>query len=178
MAETLSPQLNLARQWLNQLKCSVELMPEDPSVGRPFVALGVTRGASRFLVFETDTKVLVITAQIIPGQDAREVANSLSHDAQMKMLDVVKNTLLSDPRTGFDIIPKDVMRVGAIEAIRFEQLLRIDDGTVESFNRFEDAIQSVVSGTVKVMNLYMSAFRPAGIPKNKKGEHAAGQGYG
>ncbi len=176
MIEDLSPQLERARRWLIQLKCRVELMPVDLSVGRPFTALGVTRGQSKFMVFETDAEVLIVTAQITPGKDVHEATNSLSHDAQVKMLDLVKSSLLSDPRTGFDILPRDVTRVGAIEAIRFEQLLRIDDGTTASFNRFEDAIQSVVSGSVKIMNLYGTVFRPTAKPS--KGERAAGQGYG
>lgn len=178
MNESLSPQLELARKWLIQLNCGVEVMPADLSVGRPFTALGVTRAMSKFLVFETEKGVLVVTLLVSPGTDVRDVANSLSHEAQVKMLDLVKSTLISDPRTGFDIIPADAARIGAVQAIRLEQLMRIDDGSVSSFNKFEDSIQSVVSGAVRVSNLYIAAFRPAGAARDKKGEKPVGPGYG
>jgi hypothetical protein len=166
MTDVMGAQLDLARRWLSALKCEIEIMPADPSVQRTFLALGVKRGATRFLVFETDSNVLVVTALLQTGHDVRQITANLSEGAQEKMLDLLKNTLVSDPLTGYDILPLDAVSVGKVDAIRFERLLKIED-TAVSFTQFEDAVQSIVSACVRVTVLFQAAFRQPAAGRTK-----------
>jgi hypothetical protein len=113
----------------------------------------ITHGAINILVREQGSCVAVFIVVKVPDDVRGKLANLMPEDKQRFYI-TLRGELSSNSRTAFSFIPQNLGDVGQLEALNIEQLLKISEDDVSSFNRFCDALQEIVTTTVKALSVF------------------------
>lgn len=79
----------------------------------------------------------------------------LKAPVQQKLLAAFRHALMANERTAFALAPPNLPKGYMSEVTRFavEQVIRIDERDLSSFNRFADGIQEVITTALKAASL-------------------------
>jgi hypothetical protein len=151
--------LKLAEKWLKEIGNEVSPAEATNQQGETLPALQVKHGAVSVLVIDRNGVMTVLSVLQIPPE-LRLATQKLSNETQEQMLGVLRAALMDNPRTGWTLFPPTVTRVGDLQGIQMNQLFKIDGDQSAAFNRLADAMQEVVTMTVKVGSIFGGALRP------------------
>jgi hypothetical protein len=164
-----TPQLQLAEKWLKEIGNEVAPAEATSQQGETFPALQVKHGQVALMVIDRNGVLSVLSILQIPPE-LRQTTQQLSNETQEQMLAVLRGALMENPRTGWTLFPPTVTRVGDLQAIQLNQLLKITGDESAAFNRLADAMQEVVTLTIKIGSIYGGALRPgASLPVSHPG---------
>jgi hypothetical protein len=77
--------------------------------------------------------------------DVRKKLLALSSEAKQKVLIALSGELSSNSRTAYVFVPLDTRGIDDLQGFLVQQLLKISEQDVGSFNRLCDAVQEVVT---------------------------------
>ena len=164
MTVPLTAQLELVGRWATELGNKVSQTEATNPAGQSVPALQVQHGVVTLLVVDQSGTVAVLSIIQFPPE-ARKITRQLSNDVQERLLNIMRNAMMDNPRTGWTITPPTATRAGDVEVIQLVQLLRIDEQGTQSFNRLADALQELATMTIKVGSFYGGALRPGATPQ-------------
>jgi hypothetical protein len=113
----------------------------------------ITHGAIKILVREQGSCVVVFFQAKVPDA-VRKKPGDLTLEDKQRLLIILRGELSSNSRTGFSFIPQNFGSVDQLEAFSVEQLLKVSEDDVSSFNRFCDALQETITTAVKALWLF------------------------
>lgn len=164
-----TPQLQLAEKWLREIGNEVSPADATSQQGETFPALQVKHGQVTVMVIDRNGVLTVLSVLQIPPE-LRQTTQQLSNETQEQMLAVLRGALMDNPRTGWTLFPSTVTRVGDLQAIQLNQLLKIIGDEASAFNRLADALQEVVTLTIRIGSIYGGVLRPgASLPVSRSG---------
>ena len=97
---------------------------------------------------------MVVFVQVKVTDDVRKKLADLAPEDKQRLLIALRGELSSNSRTGFSFIPQKFSSVDQLEAFNVEQLLKISEDDVSSFNRFCDALQEIVTTAMKAVSVF------------------------
>jgi hypothetical protein len=153
MTLPLTPQLLLAQKWAKELGNGVMELTAKDAEGREAPGFGLAHGPANLGVIERDG-VLMVSALLAVDPALAKLTGQLPPSLQLKMLETVKAAFMDCPRVGWNIIPPTAPGIGQVRQFLLVELLRIEEGSVESFNRFSDAIQKSTTLWVRTTQVY------------------------
>ena len=87
-------------------------------------------------------------------EDVRKRLAQLNLGRQAAIPIAFMGELLSNTRTGFAFVPQKFGSIDQLQRFAVQQLLKILEDDVGSFNRFYDAVQETVTVAVKAMSVF------------------------
>jgi hypothetical protein len=158
----ISEQLRLLMRWAEDLGNHTEIVTVlDPSK-QEVAAVRVDHGPFGFVaVDQRGTLALLALIGIDPGM--RSVLGGLEPATQQRMMVLLRNALLSNPRIGWTLLPPASTTIGDVESIQLVELFRLVD-TPECFNRLADAIQELASLSAHTQQIYGALVPGPGMP--------------
>jgi hypothetical protein len=148
------PSLVLAEKWANEAGKSTERVMSDALPdGTKVPLLVVTHGAFKVAVREQGSCLVVFTQPRIP-EAVRSKLTSLSPEDQQRVMITLRGELSSNSNIGYLFLPTKLASLDQLEAFGVERLLKIAEDDIGCFNSFCDAIQEVVTITVKAMTIF------------------------
>ena len=150
----MPPSLALAEKWATETGRKTQRILSDPLPdGSRLPTLMITQGNFKILVGEQGTCVLVFVWVKVPDNVRKKLADLAPEDKQ-RLLITFRGELLSSSRTGFGFIPQKFDTIDQLEVFTTQQLLKISEDDVSSFNRFCDALQETLTIAVKTMSVF------------------------
>lgn len=151
-------QLSTMKKWFEQLGAKVEEIPPDKSKGRDLPSLGISFGEFRLnaVVDPGGSAVLLLTMKM--GDDVRKLAHSVGEDAQRKMIMLLKQALMANPRLAWAFGPSTATLIEQIQEIQLMQRFRVKEDDASTFNRFADALQEVATVQTAVRELFSATL--------------------
>jgi hypothetical protein len=122
----------------------------------------VTHGAFKVVVREQGSCVVVFTQPRIPDAVRKKLA-SLPPEEKQRVMITLRGELSSNTRLAYGLFPPNLTSLDQLEAFSVERLLKIAEDDIGCFNGFCDAIQEVVTITVKAATLF-GVFVPTETP--------------
>jgi hypothetical protein len=157
------PSLALAEKWANETGMSTERMMSDPLPdGTKVPLLLVTHGTFKVLVREQGTCVVVFTEPTIPDA-VRNKLTSLPPEDKQRVMIALRGELSSNSSIGYAFFPTTLTSLDQLVAFSVQRLLKIAEDDIGCFNGFCDAIQGVITITVKAMTIF-GIFVPTQTP--------------
>lgn len=159
-----TPTLQVVERWAREMGNEVAPASATNQAGQTLPALSVKHGAVTLLIVDQNGVLGVMSLTQIPPE-LRQATESLSNEIQERILNALRSGLMDNPRTGWTLVPSTVTRISELEAIQLIQLLRVAEQGIEGFNRLADAIQEIVTMTIKLGTIYGGALKPgAALP--------------
>ncbi|MCI4332603.1 MAG: hypothetical protein L3K01_02565 [Thermoplasmata archaeon] len=174
MTVELSPQLETARKWALALGNEVEITTITDMANTKRPAIGIKHGSIGLLAAEINGTLSVAALLGVPP-DFRTASSMLPADLRFQMLESVRQALMDCPRVGWTLLPQTTASIEQLEALQMLELMRLADGDVQSFNRFADAIQELVTMVVRVQSVFGALL--AGGPRSTGPSSAAREIY-
>ena len=171
------PSLTLAEKWMNETGRGTRHVLSDPLPdGTRLPLLLVTHGPFQVIVREQGS-CIAVGAQIQIPDDVRKKLVGLSPEDQQRLSITLRAELSSNGRTAYSYHPQDVTSTNGLEGFMVEELLKIAENDVGSFNRFCDAVQEVVTIAGKGIAV-LGLFTPSQSPSTTAVRSAPGSLYG
>lgn len=148
-----APALELAEKWAIELgKGTVrgQLTSQD---GTPQPLLVVDH-AGKVVFVRQERECLVVFTLVELQPDALEKVAKLGPDLQRRVFAAFRLQLMLDGRTGYALAPAGVKRMRDVRRVAVEQILKVDRDDPATFNRYADAIQEVVTTTVRAFSVF------------------------
>ncbi len=144
----------LAEKWANETGRKTQRALSGPLPdGTRIPVLLITHGTIPVLVREQGSCVVVFIQAKVPDDVRKKLAN-LAPEDKRKLLIILRGELSSNGRAGFSFIPQKFSSVDQLEGLNVEQLLKILENDVGSFNRFCDALQETVTTAMRAMSVF------------------------
>ncbi len=170
-------QLALARRWFVTLGAKVEDIPADEKAGRPWPSIGVDLGRVGLDAVEdpSATISLIMTIQLAP--QVREAAKKLGSENQQKVFLVLRQGLMDNPRLAWSFAPQSSATLSDLDKIVFWERFRLSGDDAESFNRFLDALQELMTASTKIRVIFEATLGASPPPPpetaSNKGDDAS-----
>lgn len=97
---------------------------------------------------------LVVFSIVEMEQDAIDKVAKLSPDLQRRLYTAFRLQLMMHGRTGFSTFPPGARHLREIRRVAVEQVVRIEKGNTATYNRYADAIQEVITTTVRAFSVF------------------------
>jgi len=166
------PSLALAEKWTIETGRKTQRTQSDPlHDGTRIPLLVITHGVYSVHVREQGP-CIIVGVQIRINADKRAKFATLTPEVKQRLLLALRGELSSNTRNMFSYFPQMLTGLELLEAITVEQLLKISDESVTSFNRFCDAIQEVVTVAGKAA-VILGLFTPEDMPTTTATRSAA-----
>lgn len=141
----LGPSLALAEKWIKETGRPTDRVLGDPLPdGTRLPLLLITHGNYKVLIIEQNGSLFIQASTQIPV-DVRTKLAVLTDETKQKVLIALNGELSSSSRTGYSFHPSDARAINDIQGFLVQQLLRISENDISSFNRLCDSIQEVVT---------------------------------
>ncbi|MCI4336296.1 MAG: hypothetical protein L3K17_03750 [Thermoplasmata archaeon] len=180
MAPTISPTLELAKLWAEELGNSVSVLAGTNAEGAPVNVLQVVHGKVTVIILERGPGVVEIDCpQDIP-QAVRERLETLTPKLRQQAALTFVQSILRHPRSSFSAQPGMSEGLHQIQRWVVTQIIRIDQEDPSTQNRLADAIQEVVSVFLAASTVIAAALNqppPAATGSGAAGQSANPPGY-
>ena len=147
----LPQQLELALQWAKDMDKEVKIIEAETADSRRVPVLQVFHGKRWVIVSAKASSVSVVVPLKIP-ESARKKITKLPDNIQEKAIFMHRQQLLSYGRIGYILTPLGVRKLGDVEGVLIEEVLRLSPREYSTFNRFADAVQEVITAGVWVLH--------------------------
>ncbi len=139
------PSLALAEKWINETGRPTTRNLSNPLPdGTQVPVLLCTHGMYNVAITE-QAGCLFVQALAQISEDVRKKLADLTPETKQKVLIALNGELSSNSRTGYSFQPPDARAMDEVQGFFVQQLLKISESDVGSFNRLCDAIQEVVT---------------------------------
>jgi hypothetical protein len=145
--------LILAENWSRKIGKKVKKTEAILPDKKKLPILAISHG--KMLVYvRAEHKIIVIFTKAEVPNFITEQLKKLKKEKQEIILDSLKQQLLSHGRTGYYLDPLNASIISDLKGFTIEQRIRISNKDSGSFNRFLDAIQEVVTVTIRALTLF------------------------
>ncbi len=145
----IPPKLGLAEKYCKKLGRKYQYV-EAESNNETITLLAVSHG-SRPVFVRQEKDSIIIFIQIDIPDEMKTIFQKLNPELGEKILISLKHELLSQERTGFSLLPQGINKLSELEGFTVQQQIVISEKDPSSINRFADAIQEVVTVTVRAL---------------------------
>ena len=77
---------------------------------------------------------------------------------------MLSQVLSENPRLGWALNPPTTATIGDLEGIRLTETFQVSESEVQSFNRFADAVQEVITAAARASAVFGQLMLGAGQP--------------
>lgn len=147
----LPRELALAERWAKDSGRTVERTRGRGPEGE-IPAIVIKHGAYPIVAY-MEHKCVRISASAQVAQQVRDKLTRLVENDQRRVLIALTNELLSNARTGYDVVPHGLASVTGLEQINVAEIIALSEEDPGSRNRFMDAVQEVVTVMVRALRI-------------------------
>lgn len=177
---SLSVALSLVKKWGEETGHNPEVIDAEMSDGSHVPAVSLAHGQLKVLV--RDHGIAVLVSCVIPfPDDSKKQLSGLTPDERQKALFLLRAELMSNHRSGFQFVPRDVTDFGDVQGFTVDQIVRVAEDDPSCFNRLNDAVQEVVTvafRAITVLGILIQAGGGKQAPAYTSTSPPPSEGYG
>jgi hypothetical protein len=146
------PQLELANRWLQAMGMTTRSITGKDANGQDIPVLEIRRGTLAIMAFSPPATEPFLVLRMVANIPAalRATAGRMGEETRRELTQAIYAAMQSNPRSGYQVQPPNAADFTQIEQISLEQVVRLDEDDIATFNRLADSVQELVTGYTKV----------------------------
>lgn len=145
--------LILVEKWSKLMGKRTKRLKAELSDGTIIPIVTINHGNISVLV-RSEYEIIVVFINAEVPYDIKNQLEKLDREKQEIILESLKQQLLSNGRTGYYLEPISTSVISELSGFTIEQRIRISSKDPSSFNRLMDAIQEVITVTIRALLLF------------------------